>query len=116
VAARAAALAAANGCAPDDVALLENLGRAHDIGKVTGTARPEKSLDVLRDAGIDDARLLALVKWHDTNLPWYTSVQRGQPPSDKAWRRPAAELDIRLLAPFMVADRVDAPPAWRRNA
>lgn len=116
VAARAIALAEANGCPPDEVALLGNLGRVHDIGKITGTARPEKSLDVLRDCGVDDARLLALVKWHDTNLPWYLSSQRGQPPSDKAWRRLAAELDVRLLAMFMVADRVDAPPGWRRNA
>ena len=30
--------------------------------------------------------------------------------------RLAAELDVRLLAMFMVADRVDAPPGWRRNA
>ena len=116
VAARAIALAEANGCPPDEVALLGNLGRVHDIGKITGTARPEKSLDVLRDCGVDDPRLLALVKWHDTNLPWYLSSQRGQPPSDKAWRRLAAELDVRLLAMFMVADRVDAPPGWRRNA
>ena len=46
VAARAASLALANGV---DTALLEDLGRAHDIGKITGTARPEKSLDVLAD-------------------------------------------------------------------
>ncbi|MEJ7598054.1 MAG: NUDIX domain-containing protein [Kofleriaceae bacterium] len=116
VSARATALAEANGCTPADVALLRDLGRVHDLGKVTGSARPEKSLDVLRDCGVDDARLLALVKWHDTNLPWYLSAQRGQPPSDKAWRRLAAELDVRLLAMFMVADRVDAPPGWRRNA
>ncbi|HEU0033119.1 MAG TPA: NUDIX domain-containing protein [Kofleriaceae bacterium] len=116
VSARAGALARANGCSADDVELLENLGRVHDIGKITGTAKPEKSLDVLREHDVTDARLLALVKWHDTNLPWYNAAQRGQPPSDKAWRRLAAELDVRLLALFMVADRVDAPPGWRRNA
>lgn len=116
VAARGAALARANGCSPDEIALLEDLGRVHDIGKITGTARPEKSLEVLRDCGVDDPRLLALVKWHDTNLPWFTAAQKGQPPSDKAWRRLAGELDLRLLALFMVADRVDAPPGWRRNA
>jgi ADP-ribose pyrophosphatase YjhB (NUDIX family) len=116
VAARGGELARANGCPPDEVALLEDLGRVHDIGKITGTAKPEKSLEVLRDCGITDARLLALVKWHDTNLPWFLSAQKGQPPSDKAWRRLAGELDLRLLALFMVADRVDAPPGWRRNA
>ena len=116
VAARAIALAEANGCPPDEVALLGDLGRVHDIGKITGTAKPEKSLGVLADCGVSDPAFLALVKWHDTNLPWYLSTQRGQPPSDKAWRRLAAELDVRLLAMFMVADRVDAPPGWRRNA
>src|SRR5688500_5727219 len=116
VAARAAALARANHLPAEDVALLEDLGRVHDIGKVAGSARPERSLDVLREHGVADARLLALVKWHDTNLPWYLADQRGQPPTDRAWRRLAAELDVRMLALFMVADRVDAPPGWRRNA
>jgi len=116
VARRAGALARANGCTPDEVQLLENLGRAHDIGKITGTAKPEKSLGVLADCGVSDPAFLALVKWHDTNLPWWTSSQRGQPPTDKAWRRLASELDVRLLVLFMVADRVDAPPGWRRNA
>lgn len=60
--------------------------------------------------------MLALVKWHDTSLPWHLSSTKGQPPSDKAWRRLASEVDLRLLAMFMVADRVDAPPGWRRNA
>jgi ADP-ribose pyrophosphatase YjhB (NUDIX family) len=116
VARKAGALARANGCTPEEIQLLENLGRAHDIGKITGTARPEKSLGVLAECAVDDAAFLALVKWHDTNLPWFNSSQRGQPPTDKAWRRLAAELDVRLLAMFMVADRVDAPPGWRRNA
>lgn len=116
VALRAAALARANGYGEPDVELLANLGRAHDIGKVTGTAKPEKSLELLVEQGIDDARLLALVGRHDTNLPWWMAAQKGQAPSDKAWRRLAAELDVRLLALFMIADRVDAPPGWRRNA
>lgn len=116
VAARAGALARANGCAEPELRLLEDLGRAHDIGKITGTARPERSLEVLRECGVADPALLALVKWHDTSLPWYLASERGQPPSDKAWRRLAAEVDLRLLALFMVADRVDAPPGWRRNA
>jgi ADP-ribose pyrophosphatase YjhB (NUDIX family) len=119
VAARAGLLARQNACSEAEVSLLEDLGRAHDIGKITGTAKPERSLAVLAECGIDATThpaLLPLVKWHDTNLPWYLAHSRGQPPSDKAWRRLANELDMRHLALFMVADRVDAPPGWRRNA
>lgn len=116
VAHRAGVLARQNGCTPAETALLEDLGRAHDIGKITGTARPERSLEVLAQCGIDDPTLLAFVKWHDTSLPWWNSFRKGQPPTDKAWRRLAAEVDVRLLAMFMVADRVDAPAGWRRNA
>jgi ADP-ribose pyrophosphatase YjhB (NUDIX family) len=116
VAALAAALAAQNGCAADEVTMLENLGRAHDIGKISGTARPAKSLEVLASCGPLPEPFLALVKWHDISLPWWTSARRGQPPSDKAWRRLAREVDMRLLCMFMVADRVDAPSGWRRNA
>jgi ADP-ribose pyrophosphatase YjhB (NUDIX family) len=116
VAARAVALARANGCSEREARLLEDLGRAHDIGKVTGTARPERSLQVLHECGIEDAELLSLVKWHDTSLPWYLGKAKGQPPSERAWRRLASEVDLRLLSMFMVADRVDAPPGWRRNA
>src|SRR5690606_20343771 len=72
-------------------------------------------LDVLADCGPLPDPFLALVKWHDTSLPWWMSAKRGQPPSDKAWRRLAREVDMRLLCIFMVADRVDAPPGWRRN-
>lgn len=112
----AARLGLANGCSEAEVALLTNLGHAHDIGKITGTARPERSLDVLADCGVMDRGLLGLVRWHDTGLPWYRSAHRGQPPSGKAWQRLASEVDIRLLCLFMVADRVDAPGGWRRNA
>lgn len=116
VSALAHRLGAANGCSPAEVALLGNLGLAHDVGKGTGSARPAKSLDVLHEQGITDAVLLALVKHHDTNLPWWQSKERGEAPSDKAWRRLAAAVDMRLLCLFMVADRVDAPGGWRRNA
>jgi ADP-ribose pyrophosphatase YjhB (NUDIX family) len=116
VARMATQLALANGCSPDEVALLTNLGHAHDIGKVTGTARPARSLDVLADCGVTDGTLLSLVRWHDTSLPWHRSTIRGEAPSDKAWRRLATEVDVRLLSLFMVADRVDAPGGWRRNA
>jgi 8-oxo-dGTP pyrophosphatase MutT (NUDIX family) len=116
VAAHAGRLARANGCGDAEALLLEDLGRVHDIGKITGTAQPARSLDVLAECGVSDPKLLPLVKWHDTNLPWSRSAARGEPPSDKAWRRLAVEVDVRLLSLFMVADRVDAPPGWRKNA
>jgi 8-oxo-dGTP pyrophosphatase MutT (NUDIX family) len=116
VAATARRLGQQNGCSPAQLQLLEDLGRVHDIGKITGTARPEASLDVLTSCGITDTQLLALVERHDCNLPWFQSHTRGQAPSDKAWRRLAAAVDLRLLCIFMVADRVDAPGGWRRNA
>jgi 8-oxo-dGTP pyrophosphatase MutT (NUDIX family) len=109
-------LGLANGCTPNELQLLSNLGHAHDLGKITGTARPERSLEVLADCGVSDPELLTLVKWHDTGLPWHKAVLRGEAPSDKAWRRLAQDVDIRLLSIFMVADRVDAPGGWRRNA
>jgi 8-oxo-dGTP pyrophosphatase MutT (NUDIX family) len=116
VAAMAARLGTANGCSAAELALLTNLGHAHDVGKSTGTARPAKSLDVLAECGVTDPVLLALVKVHDTNLPWHQSSERGEAPSDKAWRKLAGAVDMRLLCLFMVADRVDAPGGWRRNA
>ncbi len=116
VAAMAVRLGKANGCSGDELELLRNLGHAHDIGKITGTARPAKSLDVLAECGVIDRDFLALVKWHDTSLPWHRSALRGESPSEKAWRKLASEVDVRLLCLFMVADRVDAPGGWRRNA
>jgi 8-oxo-dGTP pyrophosphatase MutT (NUDIX family) len=116
VARMAAQLGLANGCSATEVALLTNLGYAHDIGKITGTARPERSLDVLAECGATDRDLLGLVRWHDTSLPWHRSALRGEAPSDKAWQKLALEVDVRLLCLFMVADRVDAPGGWRRNA
>jgi hypothetical protein len=116
VAQRAGVLGRANGCNDDEIQLLVNLGRAHDIGKVTGTTKTERSMEVLRQCGVEDPKCLRLVQWHDTSLPWYNASQKGHPPSEKAWRRLAVELDLRLLALFMVADRVDAPSGWRRNA
>src|SRR5688500_12939313 len=115
VAARAAAPATASGFTAAERDLLEDLGRAHDIGKTTGTARPERSLDVLDECGVTDPVLRTLVRWHDTALPWWNSSRKGQPPGDAAWRRLAGEVDLRHLALFMVADRVDAPGGWRRN-
>lgn len=116
VAALAARLACRNGCSPGETELLTRLGLVHDIGKVTGSARPERSLEVLAECGVNEPELLALVKWHDTSLPWHRAASRGEAPSEKAWRRLASEVDLRLLCLFMVADRVDAPGGWRRNA
>ena len=48
-----------NGCSDNEVTLMRNLGLAHDIGKITGTAKPEKSLTVLAQCGVDD-----LSSWH----------------------------------------------------
>src|SRR6185436_10396330 len=112
---RAGVLARQNQCTDAEIVLLEDLGLCHDIGKITGTARPERSLEVLAQCNVTDATLLGLVKWHDTALPWWNSHRKGQPPSDKAWRRLAEEVDLRLLSIFMVADREDAPAGWRRN-
>lgn len=111
----AARLAEDNACSDAEISLLRTLGYAHDIGKITGSAQPARSLQVLADCGITEPALLSLAKWHDTALPWYRAARRGTPPSDKAWRRIAGELDMRLLCIFMVADRSDAPGGWRRN-
>jgi 8-oxo-dGTP pyrophosphatase MutT (NUDIX family) len=113
VAKRARALAELNG---RDADLLGDLGLAHDIGKLTGTAKMAASIDVLRDLGVTDEALLALVKRHDVNLPWYLAAQKGEAPTDRAWNRLARAVDMELLVLFMVADRVDAPGGWRRNA
>lgn len=116
VAERAKALAVANGCNPEEESLLANLGVAHDLGKLEGDADPKHSVALLRGLGIDDENFLALVRYHDTNLPWYRSFQKGQAPSPKAWKRLARKVDLRLLCLFMVADRVDCPGGWKENS
>ncbi|MCA9707966.1 MAG: hypothetical protein KDK70_19090 [Myxococcales bacterium] len=116
VAARAEALARAHGCSPKERVLLVTLAKVHDIGKLEGHARPAASVERLQGYGVDDPTLLALVKVHDTNLPWWQSWRRGEAPSDRAWARLARRANLRLLALFMIADRVDAPGGWRANA
>jgi len=64
---------------------------------------------------VSDEAFTNLVKYHDINLPWFLAHQRGQPPSDKAWRKLADKVNVRLLCLFMVADRVDCPGVWRTN-
>ena len=108
-------LALANGCTAAELAFLTDLGHAHDIGKITGSARPSYSVEVLRECGVSDERFLAFVKWHDTSLPWHKAFMRGQAPSERAWRRLAEAVELRLLCLFMVADRVDCPGGWREN-
>ncbi len=112
---RAAMLAVLNGCTAEETSLLSDLARVHDIGKITGTANPVESVALLPNYGITDERFINLVKYHDTNLPWYQAAQRGEPPSDKAWNKLARKADVRLLCLFMVADRVDCPGGWRAN-
>ena len=116
VAERARALAAHNGRSAKEIELLGDLGLAHDIGKITGTANMAASVDVLSDLGIDEPTLLGLVKRHDVNLPWYLAAERGEAPTARAWNRLARSVEMDLLALFMVADRVDAPGGWWRNA
>jgi hypothetical protein len=108
-------LATLNGCTSEESALLSDLARAHDIGKITGTASPSASVLLLTHYGITDQRFIDLVKNHDTNLPWYRAVHRGEPPTDRAWDRLARRVDVRVLCLFMVADRVDCPGGWQAN-
>jgi len=108
-------LAALNGCSVEERSILRGLGYAHDIGKILGGARPEKSVEVLGRYGVDSPSFAELVRFHDINLPWFNAFLRGEPPSDKAWRRLADRVDLRLLCLFMIADRVDAPGGWTAN-
>ena len=84
VAVRAAHLAALNGCTTEETQVLRNLALAHDIGKISGTANPEESVELLPRYGLTAPGFVALVKYHDINLPWYLASERGEPPSDKA--------------------------------
>lgn len=112
---RVADLAALNDCTPDEVALLKSLAYVHDIGKITGTSSAAESVALLPEYGVEDQAFADLVKYHDVNLSWYVSCERGEVPSDKAWRKLARRVNVRLLCLFMVADRVDCPGGWRVN-
>jgi hypothetical protein len=116
VARRARALARENGCSPSEQALLFELGLVHDLGKALGTTSPTASVELLLASGGVDPALIELVRYHDVNLAWWTVAQRGEPPTDRAWRKLARRVDARLLVLFMVADRVDCPGGWRENA
>jgi hypothetical protein len=108
-------LAEQNKCTAEQTELLANLARVHDIGKIRGAANPEISVELLARYGISDAQFVQLVKYHDVSLPWYVSTERGQTPSDRAWRKLANRVDIRLLLIFMIADRIDCPGGWKSN-
>ena len=115
VARQAQRLAYHNGCSDEHTALLINLARVHDIGKVNGTANPSESIKLMSHYGGFSELFLNLVKYHDINLPWYIAHNKGQTPSDKAWRKMLNKVDIKLLCLFMVADRVDCPGGWKHN-
>jgi len=76
---RAVELAAVNGCTAEETALLSDLARVHDTWKIGGTANPAKSPALLPNYAIADERFVNLVKYHDTNLPWYQAHAGRQP-------------------------------------
>lgn len=108
-------LAKQNHCSEEETTILVNLAYIHDIGKTHGTARPEKSVELLPHYGKFEESFVKLVKYHDINLSWYISHTKGEAPSNKAWQKLARKVDLRLLCLFMVADRVDCPGGWQEN-
>ncbi|HEU4411765.1 MAG TPA: HD domain-containing protein [Polyangiaceae bacterium] len=116
VARRARALARAAGLGPAEARRLDDLALVHDIGKLSGTGAPSASVERLGRYGLTDPSFVELVRFHDINLPWYQSRARAEAPSDRAWAKLARRVDLRLLALFMVADRVDCPGGFRANA
>jgi len=115
VAERAVHLGRLNGLDASELDRLHDLGLAHDLGKLRGAPHPEHSVTMLREHGIEDSGFLELVRFHDIALSWFRSSERGQPPSDKAWRKLAARVNLRHLCLLMVADRVDCPGGWKAN-
>lgn len=112
---RARELSELNKLTPAEIDILINLSYVHDIGKISGNAKPEESVKLLEKYGKFDEQFVNLVKYHDTNLPWYLSNLKGETPSEKAWRKLAGKVDLLLLCIFMVADRADCPGSWREN-
>ena len=66
-------LALMNECTPEQTGSLEDLARVHDIGKIQRTAKPQASVDLLPHYSIVDEHFTALVKYHDTNVPWWNA-------------------------------------------
>ena len=115
VAERAEELIGLNQLNSDEASLIVTLAYLHDIGKIQGNARSSSSVELLPDYGITHQLIIDYVKYHDINLPWYIARCKGQRPGDKAWRKLASKVDIRLLCLFMIADRVDCPGGWQAN-
>ena len=112
---RAIHLAKLNNLSNKDTSVIVDLSYVHDIGKITGTANPAASVELLKKYNILDESFVNLVKYHDVNLPWYLSSQKGETPSDKAWSKMLSKLNLKILCIFMVADRVDCPGGWKSN-
>ncbi len=112
---KAAQVGEDHGCSAAELLLLDDLALAHDIGKLRGHPHAEHSIAILEELGEDDARFLALIKYHDTALAWFRNTQGGSPPTDAAWQSLADKLDLFLLCLFMVADRIDSPHGWDKN-
>ncbi len=104
-----------NNLTPQETDILINLSYVHDIGKINGNAKPEESVKLLEKYGKFDEQFVNLVKYHDTNLPWYLAHLKGETPSDKAWRKLTGKVNLLLLCIFMVADRADCPGGWKNN-
>jgi len=115
VADKALELAKLNQRTDDEESILYSLAKVHDIGKINGNSKPEESLELLKSYGEVGPEFYNLVKYHDINLPWYISFQKGQSPSNKAWRKLTSKVDLGLLCIFMIADRVDCPGSWTEN-
>jgi hypothetical protein len=115
VAERARGLCRDNGLDEAATQTLIDLAYVHDIGKIGGTARPAASVELLSRYDITSPPFIELVRYHDVNLPWWQAAQRGEPPTDKAWRKLAGRCNVRLLCLFMVADRADCPGGFRQN-
>ena len=115
VAKRALELAELNNFSQEEKEIIQNLAYVHDIGKILGTANPEKSLELLPKYGEFDKSFVNLVRHHDTNLPWHNSFMRGEAPSEKAWKKIAGKVNMKILCLFMIADRADCPGGWKTN-
>jgi hypothetical protein len=112
----AVALAQVNNRSPDDLVILDALGMAHDMGKAGDRSQhAEESMRIVQEHGVNDAVFLALIRFHDIALSWHKSHLKGEAPSDKAWRRLAAKVDMTLFCIFMAADRADKTGGWRAN-
>lgn len=116
VRASAIRLARLNGRTEGEVAFLDALAMAHDIGKAGDRSQhAEESMRIVQDCGVDDPVFLSYIRFHDIALSWHNSHMRGETPSEKAWRRLASKVDMAVFCIFMAADRSDKTGGWRAN-